>query len=438
MFMEKPVCVSAINRLRIGAFVLLAAFVILSCDQMPVFYNISQESSPRSAVIPGSPQNMVVTSRSIYAWNRENIWRFSGPGWKWERVSVPARPIGGVAAVDHNGRDYLYAVVHSGGSRPQSQIWMHDGDSWSPINPAGIDNISGFSIGLLFTAKDQFFARAQSGSSYHILRFVPDPTSGELTAEEVKVTTEKGQVNDSSINLSGAVEMNGDIYLATAQSGVFKIDPDIGGALTPIAPSSDFVVTGILAVGDKIAVAGNTRDAGRLYELEGSMQNQNEWPDPKISDSGTFFNGGMTVWREFVSEYTDPSGLYNDWKPLWLLAGVRTTTRNVNGYREIPLVLEDDRWKISAPSRIPGDSNDPKSSVVNRARYRANIGIRSVRFILQSPNLGGNFYPSDMTKNEGWQPPIFASTSIDGLWSYNFRHDEWNADDNSITWQGTP
>ena len=430
--MKKPVCVSAINRLRIGAFVLLAVFVILSCDQMPVFYNISQESSPRSAVIPGSPQNMVLTGSSIYAWNRENIWRFSGPGWKWERVGVPvpSRPIGGVAAVEINGQDYLYAVVHSGGSMPESQIWMHDGAKWEPthLDPANLDpdDISGFSIGLLFTAKDQFFARAQSGSSYHILRFVPD-SSGNLTAEKLEVMEDGNPVNDSSVNLSGAVEINGEIYLATARRGIFKFDPVIGGALTPIAPPSDFVVTGILAVGDKIAVAGNTRDAGRLYELDGSPQT--EWPEPKISDqNGTFFNGGMTVWRGF-------DDLYNDWKPLLLLAGVRTSTRNVNGYREIPL---DDTGNIGASLRMPGDSNDDvKSSVASRARYRANIGTRSVRFILQSPNLEGSFYP-DMTKNEGWQPPIFASTSIDGLWSYNSRKDEWNADDNSITWQGTP
>jgi hypothetical protein len=99
--------------------------------------------------------------------------------------------------------------------------------------------------------------------------------------------------------------------------------------------------------------------------------------------------------------------------------------------------------------RVPGAPNpnaDPPiySSLQRRERYDANIGNRSVRFIQQAPNLndndGGNFFPDmTLTENQGWEPPIFASTARAGLWVFYFRassgNGSWRAEDNSIIWR---
>jgi len=133
-----------------------------------------------------------------------------------------------------------------------------------------------------------------------------------------------------------------------------------------------------------------------------------------------------------------------------LLLGVRVRgVSNHIGYREIYL---DPDGNVAAGSglRVPGNHpDDSVSSVQLNARYRASIGTRAVEFIFQAPNLGNAFFPDMLVRDENgvvvedsygnplirdWQPPIFASTSRDGLWVYNFRTDRWNAEDNSINW----
>jgi hypothetical protein len=107
------------------------------------------------------------------------------------------------------------------------------------------------------------------------------------------------------------------------------------------------------------------------------------------------------------------------------LAGIRGRGSSiVNGYREI--VLDRDGFPTGTV-RMPGD--ETPSSVRNRARYTASIGRHPVEAIMQIPDTsrGGPLDYSVFTSDPDWEPPIFASTSRSGLWSY--RNGLWNAEE---------
>ena len=472
---------------------MLAGIIILSCSWDPIFYNISMEQAPRNPTITGSPQNMIITRDRLYSWTLRgsNLWHFSySPiadgddavsGWRWHDVIGPG-PIGGLAAVEFQDAEgnwdyHLYAVVYPGNNPARSEIHRYAGNgNWDLVFP-----LSPFSIGQLHSAGGEIFARAQRTGNleeYAILRFVPDPETGALTMSELKT-------GDFSINLSGAVYRAGQIYLATARGGVFRLAPGIENAPAAFMPPSTFDITGIIVTGDDIVVVGNASNAGVIHVL-GSTPST-EWPEPLPSPRGVFFNGGMSVWREFSlgSTSISPNSInsrtngavngngyppYNgndepppnngnddlpangnngngdvtngNWIPRLLLVGVRTNSHNVNGYREIVLLPDGsgnvDTFHPPPLLNLPG--NLDFSSVTSNSIYRASIGTRSVRFIQQVPNLGGTFYPNptamtgEGSEFYGWQPPIFASTSRDGLWVYDFRGDRWNADNNRIDW----
>jgi len=437
--MKRSEYFSLAKRLRIAIPALLTSIIILSCSWDPIFYNISMEQAPRRATITGSPQNMVITRDSLYVWTLRgsNIWRFENSGdadsWQWNRITSPGHPIGGLAAVEFdNGEYHLYAVVYPGGSPANSRIMRYNDYEWVHV-PMG-DNIENlYSIGHLHSAGGQLFARAQLTSNlvtYAILRFVPDPSSGDFAT--------KGALDvprtDSHINLRGVAERNSNIYLATARAGIFRVD-EASDVLTPFTPASDFDITGIIETGGDIVVVGNSSTGGVVHVLRGAGAS---WDDEPRT-FGVFFNGGMSVWREFYPAFTDAANPHNDgWRPRLLLLGVRTNSHNVNGYREIVLDPATGNVDTSSSPFINNPGILDFSSVRNNSIYRASIGTRSVRFIQQVPNLGGIFYPAlKYMESEfyGWQPPIFASTSRDGLWAYNFRNDRWNADDNIIAWR---
>ena len=451
--MKRLEYICSAKRLWIAFSALLASMVILSCSWDPIFYNISMEQAPRTAAITGSPQNMVITKDRLYAWTLRgnNVWHFSyseiGLGedavseWRWHRMeNTPGHPIGGLAAVElPDGTGYhLYAVVYPGNNPARSEIWGYSrtgstsNGQWRQVQVTPVDgsSITDYSIGHLHSAGGEIFARAQLSSNlevYAILHFSPDMTTGDLQMQVLELES-----SDASINLRGAAYRDGQIYLATTR----QIFTFAGGGLTPfITDTSDFDITGITATGNDIVVVGNASNAGRIHVF-GSAGGAT-WADSlKPSPSGVFFNGGMSVWQEF---YLD------NWRPRLLLLGVRTNSHNVNGYREIDLLSDGNVAPSLQPPFLSSPGNQDVSSVRSNSIYRANIGTRSVRFIQQVPNLHRTLSSSDdetffprieEMENEfrGWQPPIFASTSRDGLWAYNFRNDRWNADNNRINW----
>ena len=104
------------------------------------------------------------------------------------------------------------------------------------------------------------------------------------------------------------------------------------------------------------------------------------------------------------------------WKTKLLLLGIKGQESSLtHGYRE--LVLDDFGVPTNESLRTPGEYE--LSSVSDRNRYDASIGIHPVESIMQVP-------PTIENKPTA-EPPIFASTAKNGLWSY--RKKQWNAEE---------
>jgi hypothetical protein len=86
-----------------------------------------------------------------------------------------------------------------------------------------------------------------------------------------------------------------------------------------------------------------------------------------------------------------------------------------HGYLEMVL----DNGKLTFPPNIKAPGNNSPTSVVNKAKYDAGIGTHPVESIYQLPR--------DFTDDPAWEPPIFAATAKNGLWSY--RKGEWNVEE---------
>jgi len=429
--MKKREYFSFIKRVLLALFVLPLGLFSLSCNQDPIFFNISVEPEPRTPKIEGSPQNMVVTTDGIYVWRHgyRGIWFFNAGIGRWENFPRPGGIIGGLAAVETGDTTQLYAVVQDAIPPTQTEIWRFYDGTWGEARAYPAPNSSSpFLIGSIYSAGDQLFARAQRRSNleaHDILHIVTDNTNGAVTS----VTSIKP--GNDTISLRGAVRRReGNIYLATANAGIFRFEnnpltspPTVTQTVTPA--ELDFVVNGMIETGEDIVVAGNTHDRGRTFVLAGSDREDQSGELPRWH----FFTGGMGVWKQFNSDS-------RSWEPALLLLGIWTLERRLNnGYREIDLNPDGSvpSLAFSTPGIPAGTTEGRVSSVQSRPRYNASIGTRAVQFIQQVPPemlRGDPAVPSD-----GWQPPIFASTARDGLWVYNPANDEWNSEDNTRVWR---
>jgi hypothetical protein len=189
--------------------------------------------------------------------------------------------------------------------------------------------------------------------------------------------------------------------MATQGSGVFMYRN--GAIHGPMSGTTKATVTGIIETGGVIIAVSNT---GHIYYSSGGTFSQ-------ISNNVNY-TGGMSVWL-------DPD---NQWKPSLLLMGIRGKgTSRTHGYQEMILENGVPTFALQRPG------NDSPSSVKNRSKYTGSIGIHPVENILQIPSIsrGGLLDYNAFVGIPGWEPPIFAATSKDGLWSY--RNGEWNAED---------
>jgi hypothetical protein len=127
----------------------------------------------------------------------------------------------------------------------------------------------------------------------------------------------------------------------------------------------------------------------------------------------------MGIWQQYSTNTAT-------WNPALLLLGIRGKgTSQTHGYRE--MVLDNITGHPTGAIKENGDSSP--TSVSNKPKYTASLGIHPVTSILQVPDIAGSNtdYSTNIGANPAWEPPIFASTSLNGLWSY--RNGEWNAED---------
>jgi|GEM_PF-1517754 len=430
--MKKPEYFSLRNRLCIGFSALLLSLFLFSCAQDPIFHNISLEEAPRDSIIGGSGGNMIFVPGTnstngangdrIFAWTHRgrDVWVFDSSG-TWHRIARPGGPVVGLAAVKDSTATPTYrvfAMVHTSGSPPGSQVRELIGTNWVTVSEVPDHVVLSF-----YSAGGRLFAGAQRRgalANYYILRF--NPLAPASNPGDPLVPMEIVSTGNIDSVLAGVVDGPTGIVLATGRNGIFMLgnsDDPIDLTQPTIYPGDIVVISGMYSLpGGDIVVVGRTSDRGIARVIRnGAFLSFG----PTLRED-EFFTGGMGVWKQ-------PNG--TAWEPSLLLLGIWSLRRNVNGYREIALDSYGNVNLVSSLAIPGGHATTTPSSMVNRAVYTAGIGTRAVQAIMQVPPemlLNGSTPPS------GWQPPIFASTSRDGLWVYNPGTDRWNAEDNRRSW----
>ena len=389
---------TSINKLNpMGIFrlllvpLLILSFTLLSCDQDSIFYDISNEPVPKDPLVPGSPTNMVLVRNRMYVGTRmgNKIFSYTSPTGlgTWNSISLPTGSLGELAT---DGTD-LYVLIFPTGEPLNSSVvrrYNLSTNSWDMYH-----TVSGYSIQSLFGIDGKIFAGGQNSSNYqNFAIFYLEPESNSLTA--IKYQT--------SLLVGVAQNAGGIIYLATAANGIFAFnESDL--ITSPVNGATEINLAGIISFdGSIVAVSGD----GDVYIDNGAGFSH--------VTMGVNFTGGMCVWLDRK----------NQWMPNLLLMGTRGKgTSLTHGYREMVL----DNGKPTFNIRIPGDESP--TSVISKAKYEASIGTHPVISILQLPDAasGGPLNYNNYTMNTDWEPPIFASTAKNGLWSY--RNGEWNAED---------
>jgi len=378
-----------INKLKISLTILF--LFLFSCSQDSIFYDISNEPEPKDPLIGGSPTNIVALKNRIYTGTRFSTkisyYADNNGTLEWNTINLPSGYLGQLAT---DGED-LYALIFQNREPLNSSIvrrYNVSSNSWDMTYIRG-----GYSIQTIFGAGKKIFAGGQyqnNRQNFAIMLLNNATNSLDI------ITYGTSLLKGAAENASGA------IYLATAGSGMFTFNEKSLDA-TPVGGTEKANLNGIINVGGNIVAVGAD---GTIYsDIGGRFNNIN---------AGVSFTGAMGVWLDRKNQY----------KPSLLLMGIRGKGNSLtHGYMEMVL----DNGKPSFKIKSPGD--DSPTSVVNKAKYAAGIGTHPVESIMQLPDIknGGPLNYNNYASDPDWEPPIFASTAINGLWAY--RKGEWNAEE---------
>jgi hypothetical protein len=385
-----------INKLKIFLAILL--LFLFSCSQDSIFYDISNEPEPKDPLIDGSPTNIVAVKNKIYAGTRfgNKIFCYANNNGTlgWNTINLPSGYLGQLAT---DGEDLYALIFQNRDPLNSSEIRKYNisSNSWGTRY-----SLSSYSIQTIFGAGKRIFAGGQSGANrqdFAIIFF--NNATNSLNIIKYGTSLLRGAAQDAS----------GAVYLATAGSGMFIFNiskensDEISYSTTPVTGTEKANLNGIINVGGNIVAVG--ADGNVYSNIGGSFNNFN---------AGVNFTGAMSVWLD----------RNNQFKPSLLLMGIRGKGSSLtHGYREMIL----DNGKPSFNIKSPGD--DSPTSVVNKAKYAAGIGTHPIESIMQLQDVsnGGPLNYSSYISDPDWEPPIFASTAINGLWAY--RKGEWNAEE---------
>ena len=439
----------------------LAAAVILSACNDPVFDYISREVPPEPPLIPGTPTNMVVFNNNIYVASGAFLWRYAGTRWpRWQggptsRDRAPIPQPGGRIIQLAATNNFLYALTFEDSRdrvtftlrRFDGARWVIDDDDtwiiatdkealeatkWPPITVAGtIRNIHAVHNALFINTEVSETNRT-AHQIFYIYEDQGNPENTPLTAVNLEFNGENAEGEISGVAWNGTYYFIPVSYTeriddtTSRRSGVFVVnssaavvrlisdpvfDPDENKR--PDRPAAGRFM-GIIhlenAANTILVIARN----GELFEVTDNDFSRIEG----VSMGNHWATGALAIWREDA-----------DASPSLLLAGRQSRAALSQGYVEIeidangivmaPPVGED-------PPRAAHNFREPLgreisgniSSVHDRLRYTSTIGRHVVNHIFQAP--------SDITPNM----TLFASTQLNGLWSYRQRNYiwQWNAE----------
>jgi hypothetical protein len=392
-------------------------FFVVSCTQDPIFYYISQEPELREPRITGTPTNIIEFESSIYVANFTSLYHYrQGPDSKpgWESVPKPGGQIRGLAAT----RTSLYILTSEG------LFKRGTGTNTAWVNvPFEGTLYSNWTVHQIYANSQRLFAGAALSPGNNLDNrdfsvFYEDPVSGlKLLKDGVHL-------------LSGTAFDGTTHFIATTGSGIFAV-PEAGLGSTPVLvgepiansvdPSDkDRTITGIINLGTDIVAVDR---GGEILAVTNSG-----FTVKAETDTTT---GALAVWRtppvpeDPLPPRTDP-GYPDNLAPQLLLVGIQNSRSSLaqtynNGYREVSLyngALVPNPITNEISINEPGNSSTP--SVSNNEKYTTSLGQLPINYMFQIPCY------IDTTM------PIFASTQLDGVWTYR-DHDNngnvhWNAE----------
>jgi hypothetical protein len=336
---------------------------------------------------------MVLLKNQLFIGTRmgTTFYRYSStdgvPG--WSNISLPEGTLGDLAT----DGEYLYALVFRGGDPLSASVIKRlNLEDWSWDKEITNTN---YSIQTIYGIPGHIFAGGQQKSNHQNFVFLyHNPESDTLV-----YLLDRVQV------LSGVVRHpDGTIYLGTMGNGIYSYNLSIGAPYGPLSGTYQASIMGIMEIGGLIVAVSS----------DGGIFSGSSSGFTKVS-TGVSYTGAMSLWYD-----------RNQSVPSLLLLGIRGRgVSRTHGYRELP--LRNGILPTELQIQIPG--NESPSSIENNAKYAASIGVHPIETILQVPDVsrGGPLDYSVFSGNPEWQPPIFAGTTKDGLWSY--RDGEWNTEE---------
>lgn len=387
----------------------LALILFASCDQSPLFYQISQEVEPKEPRIKGVPSNFAVFQNGLYVAS-SSLHRYAknaAGSAVWDEGTIP-QPPGRIYALAATNTS-LYALTLDE-SEVSGLYKLGAGQTaWSGKIPIEEGDGTAFSsLQSIYAAGNTLFAGGWNKTA-----------TSALNAANYAIFYEDNDklklIKANTGLLSGAVPSTStDYYLSTAGAGIYYLSgltAALTGPLQNAAGGSESEIVGIINVGaDIIAVTRN----GIILKINNTT-NFTAYP------TGQRMTGAMTLWRNAAGEQL-------------LLLGIQPgngSTSTIYGYRErkidasgnLDLTLNSE-GKLAL--QVPGDG--APTTVNNKDRYANTIGSHPVNHLIQAP-IG---IDPEMTLFAGLQGTGKSTNEIDsGVWSYRLRNGDlqWNAEE---------
>ncbi|MCL2129760.1 MAG: hypothetical protein FWH35_05335, partial [Treponema sp.] len=267
---------------------LFLVLIIISCAQDSIFYNLSMEPEPKDPRIAGSPSNMAVVNGNVYVGTRMSgtIYYYGKNG--WGSMGSQEGFLGELTSCTNSTTSYLYALIFPGGNPRGSWVIKRyeGGNKWVeiPVTSAAKD----YNIQALYSAGGKIFAGGQNSSDYQNYGiFYYDP----VTNNPLKL------IQDKTSFLSGAAEITpgGDIYLATAETGIFKFS---GTAITGSIKIDVNNISGIMETGGVLVAVSS---GGGIYTI-----NPGDTEFKHLVSAGVNFTGAMSFWKQYSTPPSAP------------------------------------------------------------------------------------------------------------------------------------
>ncbi|GHV87975.1 hypothetical protein AGMMS50267_03350 [Spirochaetia bacterium] len=357
----------------IATLLIIASFSLYSCKQDAIFYHIESGIKLKEATVKGTPTRIVEFNHTLYV-GSDAIYEYDGAAHRWNSTGNPleGKKVLGLAATTTR----LYALIDAGTDLSSVALYRKSvGAGWELIHTGALN--------AMYGAGDILFTGYGNTVSYI------DDTQTALSSSSA--LSGKG-------NLLGAVKFGGDYFIST-QSGVFYASAgDIGAgtvfqieetttdAANPTTPlAGNF--TGLIVIPDPagdylVMIASN----GTLCKITGAspyspVDTPNKWA------KAFGFNGAVALWE----------GKVGGADVRYLLLG----RSDYYGYLELGL-----DFAVDTPLT-------PGITIGNVDQYNSSLATHPVTSIHQAID--------DETENGTTYRPIFAVTSLDGLWSCRYQ-----------------